>query len=339
MRCRAADEEERRHFYLQSAEAYRRVGGAAAGDLSADQRRDPVAALGRPRAGRGDRRARCSSGSRASPTNPRRLIGAPRPRPRRCCCSAARDEARARARGGGGGGAAGLGGPCLDASPVPRHPGGARRRAPPGSICCGRRVRSIIRRSRRRWRRAGGDRGRSCARRMSASASARWRPAPELVAAEALLARGRRAPRRPARRTRHSFAARFVDPFGADWRARFDAALAAAESVELSAPARARPRCAAARARRRDRAWRRLAQRRAADGRGAARSRRRGADRAPSGRAGGSRSLRACCCAARGQRRRAADAGFEDRLGEVRDALAQAGSAGASRPISAAMTS
>ncbi|HYI47885.1 MAG TPA: hypothetical protein VEX35_05405 [Allosphingosinicella sp.] len=57
----------------------------------------------------------------------------------------------------------------------------------------------------------------------------------ELLTAEALLARGAELhvvlPSDSA-----SFAARFVDPFGGAWRARFDAALAAAESVRCVRP-------------------------------------------------------------------------------------------------------
>jgi tetratricopeptide (TPR) repeat protein len=57
----------------------------------------------------------------------------------------------------------------------------------------------------------------------------------ELAIAEALLARGAELhvilPADPA-----GFAARFVDPHGAAWRTRFDAALEAAESVELVRP-------------------------------------------------------------------------------------------------------
>ena len=62
----------------------------------------------------------------------------------------------------------------------------------------------------------------------------------ELAVAEALLARGAELhvilPGDPA-----GFAARFVDPHGAAWRARFDAALEAAESVELVRPLQAPP--------------------------------------------------------------------------------------------------
>ncbi|HVQ07642.1 MAG TPA: tetratricopeptide repeat-containing protein [Allosphingosinicella sp.] len=62
----------------------------------------------------------------------------------------------------------------------------------------------------------------------------------ELVVAEALLARGAELhvilPADPA-----GFAARFVDPHGAAWRARFDAALEAAETVELVRPLQAPP--------------------------------------------------------------------------------------------------
>jgi tetratricopeptide (TPR) repeat protein len=62
----------------------------------------------------------------------------------------------------------------------------------------------------------------------------------ELVIAEALLARGAELhvvlPSDPA-----SFAAAHVDPHGADWRARFDAALEAAESVHLVRPIGAAP--------------------------------------------------------------------------------------------------
>lgn len=57
----------------------------------------------------------------------------------------------------------------------------------------------------------------------------------ELAAAEALLARGAELhvvlPSDPA-----SFAAAFVDPEGKEWRARFDAALAAAESLRCVRP-------------------------------------------------------------------------------------------------------
>ena len=57
----------------------------------------------------------------------------------------------------------------------------------------------------------------------------------ELLTAEALLAEGAELhvvlPADPAQ-----FAARFVDPFGATWRARFEAALAAAESVRCLRP-------------------------------------------------------------------------------------------------------
>ena len=63
---------------------------------------------------------------------------------------------------------------------------------------------------------------------------------PELVVAEALLARGAELhvvlPSDPA-----SFAALRVDPHGGDWRARFDAALEAAESVQLVRPIGAAP--------------------------------------------------------------------------------------------------
>ena len=62
----------------------------------------------------------------------------------------------------------------------------------------------------------------------------------EIAVAEALLAHGAELhvilPSDPA-----SFAARFVDPHGADWRLRFDAALAAAETVELTRPLQAPP--------------------------------------------------------------------------------------------------
>lgn len=62
----------------------------------------------------------------------------------------------------------------------------------------------------------------------------------DLVVAEALLAHGAELhvvlPSDPA-----SFAARFVDPFGAAWRARFDAALEAADTVELVRPLHAPP--------------------------------------------------------------------------------------------------
>jgi hypothetical protein len=62
----------------------------------------------------------------------------------------------------------------------------------------------------------------------------------ELAVAEALLAHGAELhvilPGDPA-----GFAARFVDPQGAAWRARFDAALEAAESVELVRPLQAPP--------------------------------------------------------------------------------------------------
>jgi len=62
----------------------------------------------------------------------------------------------------------------------------------------------------------------------------------EIMAAEALLERGA---------TLHvilpsdaeSFAARYVDPFAAEWRGRFDAALEAAESIEHVRPLRAPP--------------------------------------------------------------------------------------------------
>jgi tetratricopeptide (TPR) repeat protein len=63
---------------------------------------------------------------------------------------------------------------------------------------------------------------------------------PELAVAEALLAHGAELhvilPGDPA-----GFAERFVDPHGAAWRARFDAALEAAESVELVRPLQAPP--------------------------------------------------------------------------------------------------
>jgi hypothetical protein len=62
----------------------------------------------------------------------------------------------------------------------------------------------------------------------------------ELAVAEALLAHGAELhvilPGDPA-----GFAERFVDPYGAAWRARFDAALEAAESVELVRPLQAPP--------------------------------------------------------------------------------------------------
>ena len=62
----------------------------------------------------------------------------------------------------------------------------------------------------------------------------------ELIVAEALLARGAELhvilPSDAA-----SFAARFVDPFGAGWRRRFDAAIDAAETVEHVRPLRAPP--------------------------------------------------------------------------------------------------
>ena len=62
----------------------------------------------------------------------------------------------------------------------------------------------------------------------------------ELAVAEALLAHGAELhvilPADPA-----GFAARFVDPHGAAWRARFDAALEAAESVALVRPLQAPP--------------------------------------------------------------------------------------------------
>jgi tetratricopeptide (TPR) repeat protein len=62
----------------------------------------------------------------------------------------------------------------------------------------------------------------------------------DLIVAEALLARGAELhvilPSDAA-----SFAARFVDPFGAGWRRRFDAALEAAETVENVRPLQAVP--------------------------------------------------------------------------------------------------
>lgn len=67
----------------------------------------------------------------------------------------------------------------------------------------------------------------------------------ELICAEALLARNAELhvvlPSDPA-----SFAAACVDPHGGDWRARFDAALEAAESVRLIRPLGAAPEPAAA---------------------------------------------------------------------------------------------
>jgi hypothetical protein len=62
----------------------------------------------------------------------------------------------------------------------------------------------------------------------------------DILVAEALLARGAALhavlPSDPA-----SFAARFVDPYGAAWRRRFDAALEAAETVEHVRPLQAMP--------------------------------------------------------------------------------------------------
>jgi tetratricopeptide (TPR) repeat protein len=67
----------------------------------------------------------------------------------------------------------------------------------------------------------------------------------EILTAEALLARGAELhvvlPSDAAR-----FAARFVDPYGGAWRARFDAALAAAESVRCVRPLDRPPDAAAA---------------------------------------------------------------------------------------------
>ncbi|HYJ52164.1 MAG TPA: tetratricopeptide repeat-containing protein [Allosphingosinicella sp.] len=57
----------------------------------------------------------------------------------------------------------------------------------------------------------------------------------ELLTAEALLAGGAQLHVVLASDPEH-FAARFVDPFGGDWRERFDAALAAAESVRCVRP-------------------------------------------------------------------------------------------------------
>jgi tetratricopeptide (TPR) repeat protein len=63
---------------------------------------------------------------------------------------------------------------------------------------------------------------------------------PDLAIAEALLERGAQLhvvlPGDP-----ESFAARFVDPFGSDWRQRFDAALDAAESVQFVRPIQVPP--------------------------------------------------------------------------------------------------
>ncbi len=156
-------------------------------------------------------------------------------------------EARAALDGGGGGGAAGLGGPCLDAPPVPRHPGRARRRrrlarsaaaaalaplfggAGGGRRRAGRRsAPCCAMRSRLRLRRAGGGRR---DRRGGSVARAR-----------------RRAPCRPAVGPGELRGARSSTRMAATGARRFDAALAAAESVEQVRPLRSAART---------RAWRR----------------------------------------------------------------------------------
>jgi tetratricopeptide (TPR) repeat protein len=62
----------------------------------------------------------------------------------------------------------------------------------------------------------------------------------ELAVAEALLARGAEL-HVILPSDAESFAARFVDPFGAEWRRRFDAAIDAAETVEHVRPLRSPP--------------------------------------------------------------------------------------------------
>ncbi len=131
----------------------------------------------------------------------------------------------------------------------------------------------------------------------------------ELLAAEALLARGAELhvvlPSDPA-----SFAAAFVDPFGAAWRQRFDAALAAAESVRSVRPLGRPP----------ERAQIALADRIA---RGAAllNAERLMGAAVESGPAAGEDDGGLALIALRvggGE-----EAGYEDRLGAVRDALAE----------------
>lgn len=146
----------------------------------------------------------------------------------------------------------------------------------------------------------------------------------EIVAAEGLLARGAELhvvlPADAA-----SFAALRVDPHGADWRARFDAALEAAESVQLVRPLGAAP----------DRRLLALADQVAFGAAllnaerlmGEAFQLRLGEEKAsPAGTDEDPRvpllSLLAVSVGG------AAEAGFEERLAEVREALAPAGGAG-----------
>jgi tetratricopeptide (TPR) repeat protein len=133
----------------------------------------------------------------------------------------------------------------------------------------------------------------------------------ELMTAEALLARGAELhvilPSDPA-----SFAAAFVDPHGAGWRERFEAALEAAESVRSVRPLQRAPDAAAVA----------LADRIA---RGAAllSAERLMGSAAHAGRASDGAAAGTALIAIRvgdGEQ-----AGFEARLGEVRDALAEAG--------------
>ena len=240
-----------------------------------------------------------------------------------------RDEARDGARGGGGGGAAGLGGPCLDAPAVPRSSRRCSAATPAGSTCCGRRARSIM-----RGRSGGGaDRTRRSPRSLEADIGFGFgalAAGAELAAAEALLARGAELHViLPVGRRRASPRASSIRTASA-WRARFDAALAAAESVRcvrpLDAPPDARMVALA------DRIARGAALLNAERLMGEARLHvgRRAAD-------GRSAASRACPALALLAIRvgGGGDAGFEDRLGEVRDALARP-AAPRSRRISAA---
>lgn len=131
----------------------------------------------------------------------------------------------------------------------------------------------------------------------------------EIETAEALLERGAELhvilPGDAA-----SFAARFVDPHGQQWRRRFDAALAAAESVRHVRPLRRPP----------DAALVALADR-VACGAALLNARRLMGEAVP-GPAGEAEGL-ALLAIRVGP---GAEAGFEERLAELRDALAEAGS-------------
>ena len=206
---RAADEASGGASTCSRPSAYRRAGGAAAGDLSADQRRDPLAALRRPRPGRGDRargaradRARARRAGDALLARRDRGRGAAAARPAR---RGARRRSRRRSRRRRGPGRT-MPRRCASSSPSTRRSAAIR----PGSTCCGRRARSIIRptrrpapiRTRRRPLALEPDIGFGFGA-LAAGA--------ELLAAEALLERGAELhvilPSDAA-----SFAAAFVDP-------------------------------------------------------------------------------------------------------------------------------